>query len=642
MQNKTSNFWLDDSNNYDVLTGEEISPGKDYYKTASTLRAISNFVNIVTGQSIKVTYSTKDESYTDGEAVVLSSNIKDKDFDPTVGLALHEGSHIKLTDFTTLTRLFSDSMNTIPKNILDLVIEKHYKDQEYGISLAGEYITSKVKDLLNIVEDRRIDNFIYTTAPGYRGYYQAMYNKYFNSSIIDKGLQSDNKRTEDWNSYFFRVCNITNPNRDLNALKGLKQIWSVLDLKNISRLKTTDDALVIAFMLFEIIENNCPLVSEQEKDSDCKKEIEEESTGDCKQLSSKQKERLDKDIEKQKKFTNSKVDKKTMSKGDKKKIDALQESGSELKNVGNGIKINWHEGIGNGTKCLVVKSVTQALIDSGLYDTVHSLRRNGTSIETIQSGLRLGTQLGRKLQIRNDETSLKFNRLRKGKIDKRMISSLGFGNTQVFEQVMVNRFNPVNLHISIDASGSMSGSKWNNAQIGAIAIAKAASMVQNLDVVISYRSTEQIGGSYLPAIFIAYDSKKDKISKITKMFQYFGCPGTTPEGLCFEAIQKVIADGGNGVDSYFINFSDGAPYFTNKTIEYYGDSAVKHTKKQIDNMRSRGIKILSYFITGEGGFRGLDDSSNFKTMYGKDAESINTKQITQLAKSINTKFATRE
>ena len=126
------------------------------------------------------------------------------------------------------------------------------------------------------------------------------------------------------------------------------------------------------------------------------------------------------------------------------------------------------------------------------------------------------------------------------------------------------------------------------------------------------------------------------------MFQYFGCPGTTPEGLCFEAIQKVIADGGNGVDSYFINFSDGAPYFTNKTIEYYGDSAVKHTKKQIDNMRSRGIKILSYFITGEGGFRGRDDSSNFKTMYGKDAESINTNQITQLAKSINTKFATRD
>ena len=638
MQNKTSNFWLDDSNNYDVLTGEEISPGKDYYKTASTLRAISNFVNIVTGQSIKVTYSTKDESYTDGEAVVLSSNIKDKDFDPTVGLALHEGSHIKLTDFTTLTRLFSDSMNTIPKNILDLVIEKHYKDQEYGISLAGEYITSKVKDLLNIVEDRRIDNFIYTTAPGYRGYYQAMYNKYFNSSIIDKGLQSDDKRTEDWNSYFFRVCNITNPNRDLNALKGLKQIWSVLDLKNISRLKTTDDALVIAFMLFEIIENNCPVISEPKQ----KQKEEGGGKAECKQgnnkLSSKQKEKLQKDIKKQEQFINNKVAKKTMSKSDKKKVTALEESGSELKNVGQGVKVNHWNKNGSGTDCLVVKRITKHLIESNLYETVCNWN-NGTTIETIQSGLRLGTQLGRKLQVRNDETSLKFNRLRKGKIDKRMISSLGFGNTQIFEQVMINRFNPVKLHISIDASGSMSGTKWDNAQIGAIAIAKASSMVQNLDVVISYRSTENVGGKYLPAIFIAYDSTKDKISKITKLFRHINCPGTTPEGLCFEAIQKMIADTTADTDSYFINFSDGAPYFANKTIEYYGPDAAKHTKKQVDNMRARGIKILSYFISGNTVYD--KDNTSFKSMYGKDAQQINTNQITQLARSINTRFATR-
>ena len=636
MQNKTSNFWLDDSFNYDVLTGEEIKAGKDYYKTASTLRAISNFVNIVTGQSIKVTYSTKDESYTDGETVVLSSNIKDKDFDPTVGLALHEGSHIKLTDFTTLTRLVNDSANTIPKHILDLVIEKHYKDEEYAIYESARYITSKVKNLLNIVEDRRIDNFIYTTAPGYRGYYQAMYNKYFNSSIIDKGLQSGEKRTEDWDSYFFRLINITNPNRDLKALNGLIDIWKALDLKNISRLKTTDEALEVAFKIFEIIETNCSAITEPNQKQ--KAEGTESKEGNNK-LSSKQKEKLQKDIKKQEQFIDNKVAKKTMSKGDKKKVTALEESGSELKKVGQGIKINHWNQNGGGTECLVVKRITQQIIESDLYETVCSWNK-GTSIETIQSGLRLGTQLGRKLQVRNDETSLKFNRLRKGKIDKRMISSLGFGNTQIFEQVMVNRFNPVKLHISIDASGSMNGSKWNNAQIGAIAIAKAASMVQNLDVVISYRSTEAIGGKYLPAIFIAYDSTKDKINKITKLFKHINCPGTTPEGLCFEAIQKMISNSTSDTDSYFINFSDGAPYFSNKTIEYYGPTAAAHTKKQVDNMRARGIKILSYFISGNTVYD--NNNTSFKSMYGKDAQQINTNQITQLARSINTRFATRD
>ena len=99
-----SSFWydFDQEDNVDILTGEEIKPGKDYVKMAATLRAISNFVRIVTGENIPVKYNNKDESFTDGKQVVISGNIKDKDFDPTVGLALHEGSHCKLTDFEIL------------------------------------------------------------------------------------------------------------------------------------------------------------------------------------------------------------------------------------------------------------------------------------------------------------------------------------------------------------------------------------------------------------------------------------------------------------------------------------------------------------------------------------------------------------
>ena len=107
-----SSFWMDDTDNYDVLTGETIKPGKDYVKMSATKRAIGNFVNIVTGQSIPVTYSSKDESFTDGKQVVISGNIKEKDFDPTVGLALHEGSHCKLTDFKILKNLM-DNPNVV-------------------------------------------------------------------------------------------------------------------------------------------------------------------------------------------------------------------------------------------------------------------------------------------------------------------------------------------------------------------------------------------------------------------------------------------------------------------------------------------------------------------------------------------------
>jgi hypothetical protein len=666
MNKQISNFWLSDESQYDVLTGEALSVGKDYQKITATLRAISNFVNIVTGENIPVTYSTKDESYTDGKQVVLSSNIKDRDFDPTVGLALHEGSHIKLTDFDVLVNLVCNPYARIPKHILHTVANRltpGCADHNGNLTVDGEtaaidYILPKIKNLLNIVEDRRIDNFIYKSAPGYRGYYQAMYDKYFNSAAIDKGLRSSEARTEDWESYMFRLCNITNPNRDLNALKGLKQIWKVLDLKNISRLKTTADALVIAFLLFEIIESYITY-DEPEKgkgegdggegDEGTKgkgaegKGDSESGTAkdDPQQLTAPEKERLKKAIVKQKDFIAGDIKKTKISKKDRKMIDATKAAAATTKNVGAGVTRGWDGRVSKGTECLVVKNVTKQISDSELYSTV-SLRNynRDTTQETISEGLRLGTQLGRKLQVRNDESSLKYNRLRKGNIDKRMIASLGFGNEQVFNQIFVDRYKPIDLHISIDASGSMYGEKWREAVKLAIAIAKAGSMVQNLNVAISFRSTEYIASKLSPAIFIAYDSKKDRISKIRNMFGYIGCPGTTPEGLCFEAILDTISSASSTTESYFLNLSDGAPYFDNRDITYYGDSAVKHTKEQVNKMKANGVKVLSYFISGGGSGYG-SNSSHFSIMYGKDAEFINTTKLSQLAKSLNNKFLTK-
>ena len=43
---------------------------------------------------------------------------------------------------------------------------------------------------------------------------------------------------------------------------------------------------------------------------------------------------------------------------------------------------------------------------------------------------------------------------------------------------------------------------------------------------------------------------------------------------------------------------------------------VNHTRKMVDNIRNRGIQVLSYFIGGDyGDERNLSD---FRKMYGKD------------------------
>ena len=116
--NTHSNFWLGSWNeNYDVLTGEKDS-GKDYVKLASTLRAIGNFVQIVTGKNIPVEFHGN-QSYTDGKKVTVSANVKDNNFDATVGLALHEGSHILLSDFNILKDLSTTIRSLSPTFLKD-------------------------------------------------------------------------------------------------------------------------------------------------------------------------------------------------------------------------------------------------------------------------------------------------------------------------------------------------------------------------------------------------------------------------------------------------------------------------------------------------------------------------------------------
>ena len=218
---QNSTFWDTNSNDVDVdeFLGLDtnVSKGKDLVALAGYKRAISNFVNIVTEDNIPVVFNSNDQSYTDGKKVVIGANIDDKKFDVAVGLALHEGSHIKLSDFNLLRHLET----SIPQELYELA-EK--------INVDRYTVISTVKSILNYVEDRRIDSFIFRTSPGYKNYYHAMYDKYFYSKNVDKGLLSSEYRTEEIDSYMFRIINLHNKNRQLTALKGLKEISSLISL----------------------------------------------------------------------------------------------------------------------------------------------------------------------------------------------------------------------------------------------------------------------------------------------------------------------------------------------------------------------------------------------------------------------------
>jgi hypothetical protein len=106
-----SSYWLKDWEDDDIVVDTMSDVEKkshDLYKLAASKRAISNFVNIVTNDQINVRFNTRGDSYTDGKSVTIGSNVVEpKDFDIAVGLALHEGSHIKLSDFDLLSDIYN-------------------------------------------------------------------------------------------------------------------------------------------------------------------------------------------------------------------------------------------------------------------------------------------------------------------------------------------------------------------------------------------------------------------------------------------------------------------------------------------------------------------------------------------------------
>ena len=157
-------------------------------------------------------------------------------------------------------------------------------------------------------------------------------------------------------------------------------------------------------------------------------------------------------------------------------------------------------------------------------------------------------------------------------------------------------------------------------------------MIENMDCIVSYRCDGHFAGANeRPLMVVAYDSRKHKLVQFNQVVQYIGCGGTTPEGLCLDAVMNEIIGDAKGKDAYFLNFSDGEPY----SGSYEGKVAYEHTRRQVQKMLANGIKVISYFIGGNG--HG-NSANNFRTMYGKDASFIDVNSVVEVSKTMNKKF----
>ena len=742
-----SSFWMDEDDwDDDFLVDnshQERKGGLNYselIKLSARRRAIANFVNILTGQDIPVRFSSRGgENYTDGKTVVISADAKNETFDSDVGLALHEASHILLSDFKVIKRLIGDSNSFDKSNHYPILNEgfvtKHSSEKKLAKFLKdileNEGIKKQLndkgqikfqrqmllfaKDMWNWVEDRRIDNYVFTNAPGYREYYMSLYAKYFRTKEIGKTLKSDEYREENIESYSVRVINLLNEERDLDALNGLRDIVKVLDLNNITRLKSSFDALSVAVDITEIIFNNInwdneieqtknnpsssdasdtsfndtdyndpPENKENDKsdNSDDNKEdkgnssensddennqqqsssasspsgnnsddsensndsdSDETDANDNKnKLSKTLKKRVENQLKKQKDFMEGNLKKKSASKKDQEAMKAAEQSGSEIVQVGTDVHGgNYYKA--RSIDCIIVKNLTNEVIDSNEFPMKY-YNRDQFSKNSVEKGIVMGTVLGKRLKIRSEVRELKTMRQRTGRIERRLLNELGYGMENVFGHIEISKYKKAMLYISIDASSSMfsgstsnENSKWHRTMSATVAMAKAASMIDNLDVRIDFRATK---GEF-PYVVIAYDSTKDSFAKIRNLFPRLSPCGYTPEGLCFEALAKTFVPATTERDVYFVNISDGQPYFCTSGVngyDYAGEDAVNHTKRQVDVLRKKGIRVASYYVEEEHGWHRETTLRWFKRMYGQDAQFINVGNVQEIAKTMNRKF----
>jgi hypothetical protein len=673
-----SDFWLDEFDDFDSTVA--VDSTTRLIRLNMSRRAVANFVSILTGKNIPVLFNDNGDNMTDGNVVYLSSDIGDpEDFDSLVGLALHEGSHVLLSDF----RLVVDLWQNIPRSLYNIAEPKGFSKTD---------VASFLKTILNVIEDRYIDQFVYTNAPGYRGYYLALYDKFFNNKNIDMMLKSQMYRSSTLQSYESRLINLTNPNTDLDALPEFRKIAELISISTINRLKTPQDRLDLAIKVCELIYTNIDsdqqkmengnskdenskndeggttlvigsdepngksssssdsaesiigglttsVVSPNSNSEDVTKKANEQSG-----VSKNKRESIDRALKKQKIFVLGNIKKSKISATENRILASLDNAGVTIVNVGTNIADD--NSPTPGVDCIVVKNFNRELVFSDIcpcvdYD-VHK-NPNADTKMAVERGVQLGILLGKRLSIRSEINTTKYMRKSMGKIDRRVLSELGFDNDNVFYRIETDLYKKAFIHISVDASASMSGKKWTNTITCVTAICKAASMISNIRVSVSIRTTSHTSGN--PYIAMVYDSSKDSFAKVVNLFPYLSCTGSTPEGLCFEAIMDQLKDRGENEDYYFLNFSDGEPaYCYNKNNTYISYSSVngsKHTRKQVGTIREKGYKVMSYFISEyKQTLKNYSDPSVtcFKTMYGKDSRFIDVTNVISVAKTMNDMF----
>lgn len=731
-----SSFWLD-KELFDTDMSDNATSLHRVMRLSAIRRAVANFVTILTNRDdIEVAFSSGAASYTDGAKVVIAADDNPDNFDKMVGLALHEAAHVKLTDFNFSRMVQTEVISVLKRNqhparwgtytpyarpmlsVLPLLLHPSVNEVLERITdnayfTVAQRMIGDIHKIMNILEDRRIDRWVYTHAGGYRPYYDALYRFYF--------FTDENERNLRWNpawreltiaNYIDRILLVFHPAARADAMPGLDVIYRQIDLDTIDRLseppykqkgelayrklpKLWKEANILYGMILRYV-----AAAELEKRGDSQAPMSDfldgvtiedvlEATNhtdlpnldipvgqmvpvpvEAPELTKQGKpkpikfnaNKAAKQMAEARKFTEGGVKKKKATAKEIEAASALEKAQADIVDIkGHGIP---------GGSCLVTRKMSESLFsepwfpfcDKSLgWSPASDNHRRKIAQVSIAAGRRMGMILVQRLQVRNDPVYTKHTRLPTGGLDRRLLAQLGMDIESVFQKTRVDTHKPVMLHLTLDASGSMYGEKWDKVRTVAVALAYVGSKMRNIDTVISMRGGHDRD---MPIVSIVYDSRRDRFEQFIKWMAILYPRGSTPEGLCFTATMELITECAATHDVYFINFSDGSPTFTldtrgfgakgrpkrkryamdGDTVGYFGELAIRHTQHTVQTMRAAGVKVLAYYIEsspGRYGYANNGEWNAFQRMYGQDSVRVNVTNATEVLRTVNKLLLTR-
>jgi len=654
-------------------------------RLAAVRRAVSNFVRILTNDDeIVVSFSSGHDSYTDGKSVVISAEDKPEKFDMLVGTALHESAHCVFSQ---------DLLDMLKENAIDNWTPSEVTFQflrKCGVD--GELIKTKdsqtktidsradawkhfetFKNIINFLEDRRIDKEVFHRAPGYRPYYQSMYDNLWNAKDVAKALIRIVEMNEPtMKSYMFRLINLTNPatKYTLDRLPEFDKIFNIADLNKIRRFSRedgtvlADDLVQAAADIYNIILRN---VKELEEASDQSEETDDTSDagmssggqgdtlpnldGGVPQASNEEIEKkvaqeiggrslgkADPNVEKLQEKQQDHLDGNTKKRKLSKKLSDVVSTMEESKTEVSTIKVD-----GEDYPYLRVQKLTDGvkpLLKSHLV--TESYNAHNRQKDWVKTGRRLGQIIVDRIKVRHDKNETKFTRRPLGKIDSRLIYSLGVDNENVFFNKIIQDYQDSVIYLTIDCSSSMSGDKWKNTMILTTGLAYAAKKINNFDIVVNLRyGLESIWSITM------FDSRSDALTHFMKWMPLFTVGGYTPESIVYEIEEKFIKSlktHDNNV--YFITMTDGQPNYTSmgnggrsfsgwNNYDTSDSSAAIHCKKMMKSFKEININILSYFIGSSYAYGRDRDMEVFKNCYGRSGVNVPLDNFSMISRSVN-------